>query len=178
MLGPSAPTASKPRSTGSRDTRASPGTKRLTARQTKHKKTEATQYASEYTPRPRIELDRSPKGERRRRRSGRPTSLQTLRRLTEGQSWAQEIRPNDKREIIGNKVLQTEERACAYWNVPKAVWTPRGRQMLVVRKQNATDAGASLPPLQPVERPADSALEGGGKGHGMESGQMPACANL
>jgi len=33
-------------------------------------------------------------------------------------------------------------------------------------------------PLQPVERPAESALEGGGKGHWMESGQMPACANL
>jgi len=50
--------------------------------------------------------------------------------------------------------------------------------MLVVRKQNATDAGASLPPLQPVVRPAESALEGGEKGHCMESGQMPACANL
>jgi hypothetical protein len=50
--------------------------------------------------------------------------------------------------------------------------------MLVVRKQNATDAGACLPLLQPVERPADRALEGGRKGHGMESGQMTACANL
>ena len=50
--------------------------------------------------------------------------------------------------------------------------------MLVVRKLNAADAGASLPPLQPVESPADRVLEGGGKGHWMESGQMPACADL
>jgi len=50
--------------------------------------------------------------------------------------------------------------------------------MLVVWKQNVTDVGASLPPLQPVERPADRALEGGGKGHRMECGQMPACGNL
>jgi len=50
--------------------------------------------------------------------------------------------------------------------------------MLVVRKRNTIDAGASLPPLQPVERLVESALEGGGKGHWMESGQMPACANL
>jgi len=50
--------------------------------------------------------------------------------------------------------------------------------MLVVRKQSATDAGASLPPLQPVEGLAESALEGGRKGHWMECGQMPACANF
>jgi len=104
--------------------------------------------------------------------------LQTLRLQTEGQSPEQEIRPNDKREITGSKVLQTEERAYADWNVPKAVWTPRGRQMLVVRKRNATDAGASLLPLQPVEGPAESALEGGRKGHWMESEQMPARANF
>jgi len=45
--------------------------------------------------------------------------------------------------------------------------------MLVVRKQNTTDSGASLPSLQPVERPAESALEGSGQGHWMESRQMP-----
>jgi hypothetical protein len=37
--------------------------------------------------------------------------------------------------------------------------------MLVVRKQNATDAGASLPPLQLVEIPADRALESEGQGN-------------
>jgi hypothetical protein len=44
--------------------------------------------------------------------------------------------------------------------------------------QYATDAGVSLPPHQPVERPADGALKGGGTGHGMDSGQMPARANF
>jgi len=39
-------------------------------------------------------------------------------------------------------------------------------------------AGAPLPPLQPVERPAKSALESGGKGDGLESGQMPTRAGL
>jgi len=34
-----------------------------------------------------------------------------------------------------------------------------------LRTQNTTDAGASLPPLQPVEGPADRALEGYGKDH-------------
>ena len=33
--------------------------------------------------------------------------------------------------------------------------------------QNTTDAGASLPQLQPVEGPADRALEGCGKDHGI-----------
>jgi hypothetical protein len=50
--------------------------------------------------------------------------------------------------------------------------------MLVVQRRNTTDAGASLPPLQPVERPAESALEGGVEGYRMESGQMPTCADL
>jgi hypothetical protein len=39
-------------------------------------------------------------------------------------------------------------------------------------------AGARLPPLQPVERPAESALESGGKGDRLESRQMPTCADL
>jgi len=50
--------------------------------------------------------------------------------------------------------------------------------MLVMQKQNTTDAGASLLPLQPVVIPAESTLEGVGKGHWMESEQMPACANF
>jgi len=90
----------------------------------------------------------------------------------------QETRPNDKRNITANKDLQTEERACTNWNVPKAVRTPRGRRMLVVQRRDTTDAGTSLPPQQPVERPAESALEGGGEGYRMESGQMLTCADF
>jgi hypothetical protein len=47
-----------------------------------------------------------------------------------------------------------------------------------LRKRNTADVGASLPPVQPVERPAVTALEGGGKGYCMESEQMQACANF
>jgi len=52
--------------------------------------------------------------------------------------------------------------------------------MLVVRrrKQDGPDAGTSLPPLQPMEKPAENALERGGKSDGMESGQMPTRASL
>ena len=50
--------------------------------------------------------------------------------------------------------------------------------MLVVRRDSGLDARAPLPPLQPVERPAESTLEGGGKGDGVESGQMPTRAGL
>jgi len=53
--------------------------------------------------------------------------------------------------------------------------------MLVVRRRRqdgGPDVGTPLPPLQPVERPAKNAMEGGGKGDGLESGQMPTCADL
>jgi hypothetical protein len=53
--------------------------------------------------------------------------------------------------------------------------------MLVVRRRRqdgGPDAGTPLPPLQPVERPAESTMEGGGKGDGLESGQMPTRADL
>jgi len=50
--------------------------------------------------------------------------------------------------------------------------------VLVVWRDSGPDAGAPLPPLQPVERPAESTLEGGGKGDGLESGQMPTRAGL
>ena len=50
--------------------------------------------------------------------------------------------------------------------------------MLVVQKGSSTDAGASLPPLQPMERPADDTLEDSGKGHRLESAQMPTCADF
>ena len=50
--------------------------------------------------------------------------------------------------------------------------------MLVVQRRSSTDAGASLPPLQPMETPAEDALEDGGKDHRLESGQMPTCADF
>jgi hypothetical protein len=53
--------------------------------------------------------------------------------------------------------------------------------MLVVRPRRHDGgpvAGTPLPPLQPVERPAKNAMEGGGKGDGLESGQMPTRAGL
>jgi len=50
--------------------------------------------------------------------------------------------------------------------------------VLVVWRDSDPDAGAPLPPLQSVERPAESPLAGGGKGDGLESGQMPTRAGL
>jgi len=52
--------------------------------------------------------------------------------------------------------------------------------MLVVQrpKQDSPYVGTSLPPLQPMERPAEDSLERGGKSDGMESGQMPTCEIL
>jgi hypothetical protein len=46
------------------------------------------------------------------------------------------------------------------------------------RQDGGPDAGTPLPPLQPVERPAESTVKSGGKGDGLESGQMPTCAGL
>ena len=52
-------------------------------------------------------------------------------------------------------------------------------QPIVKRKQDGgPDAGTSLPQLPPMERPAENALERGGKSDGMESGQMPTRASL
>lgn len=48
--------------------------------------------------------------------------------------------------------------------------------MPVVWKLNTTGAGASLSPLQHVERPADSTLEEGGKDHWIKSKEMPTYA--
>jgi len=47
--------------------------------------------------------------------------------------------------------------------------------MLVVwsDKDPDPDMGAPPPPLQPVERPAESTMEGGGIGDRLESRQMP-----
>jgi len=50
--------------------------------------------------------------------------------------------------------------------------------MLVVWRDTVPDAGAPLPPLQQVESPEEKTIDGGEKGDGLESGQMPACADL
>jgi len=53
--------------------------------------------------------------------------------------------------------------------------------MLVVRwrrQDGGPDAGIPLLPLQPVERPVENTMEGGGKGDGLESRQMPTHADL
>jgi hypothetical protein len=79
-------------------------------------------------------------------------------------------------EASGSQVLPTEVRTRASGHVPKTVRTPRRRQMLMVRRRRqdgGPDAGASLPPLQPMERPAENALERGGERNWMESGQFP-----
>jgi len=50
--------------------------------------------------------------------------------------------------------------------------------MLVVRRHGGPDAGAPPPSLQSVEIPAAGALEGGGEGNGLESGQVPEGADI
>jgi len=50
--------------------------------------------------------------------------------------------------------------------------------MLVVCSDNGPGAGAPLPPLQPVERPAEFTLESGGIGDRPERWQMPTLAGL
>jgi len=53
--------------------------------------------------------------------------------------------------------------------------------VLVVRRRRqdgGPDVGTPLPPLQLVERPIKNAMEGNGKGDGLESGEMPTCADL
>jgi len=46
------------------------------------------------------------------------------------------------------------------------------------RQDGGPDTGSPLPPLQPVERPTESTMEGGGKGDELESGKVPTCADL
>jgi len=50
--------------------------------------------------------------------------------------------------------------------------------MLVVWRDSVPDTVAPVPPLQPVERQPDRTMEGSGKCDGLESGQMPTCADL
>jgi hypothetical protein len=46
------------------------------------------------------------------------------------------------------------------------------------RQDGGPDAGTPLPPLQPVERPAENPMERGGNGDGRERGQKPTRAGL
>jgi hypothetical protein len=75
---------------------------------------------------------------------------------------------------MGNNILPVKARACADrsadQSLPKVVWTPGGRQVLVVRGKGDPNTGACPFPLQPVEIPAAGALEEGGEGNGLESG--------
>ena len=99
----------------------------------------------------------------------------------EMQSWEQETHLNERCEASGSQVLPTEVWTCTSGHVPKTVRTPRRRQVLVVRRRKqdgGPDAVTSLPPLQPMERPAENAQEEGGEGKGMESRQMPTRASL
>lgn len=50
--------------------------------------------------------------------------------------------------------------------------------MLAVQRGNIPPVGASLLPLQPVERISGSALERSGEGHKVDSGQMPTCVDV
>jgi len=50
--------------------------------------------------------------------------------------------------------------------------------MLVVWRDSGPDVGAPLPPLQQMERPAKDTLENRGTNNRLESGQMPARADL
>jgi len=103
---------------------------------------------------------------------------QALQLQTQGQGGDQETYPDEKREIDGRQVLLTEVQACAHSSLLKAVRPLRRRQMLVVWRECGLDAGAPLPPLEQIERPAEDTLEDSGTDNGLESGQMPARADL
>jgi hypothetical protein len=105
---------------------------------------------------------------------------QALQQQTQAQDGDQVTHSDDKHEVTGYQVLQTKVRTCTHWSLPKTVWPPRGRQILVVRRrrQDGPDAGTPLPALQPVERPASGTMEGGGKRDWLEGGQMQTHADL
>jgi len=50
--------------------------------------------------------------------------------------------------------------------------------MLVLLRDCGPDVGAPLPPLQQLERPAEDTLEDSRTDNRLESGQMPARADL
>jgi hypothetical protein len=96
---------------------------------------------------------------------------QALELQTQVQEGDKETCSDDKRDVGGYQVLRTKVRAFTRWSLPKTFRPPRGRQVLVVCRDSCPDAGAPLPPLRPVERPAECTLEGGGKGDGWKAGR-------
>jgi len=50
--------------------------------------------------------------------------------------------------------------------------------MVVVRTECFLDVEAPYPPLQPVDQPPQSAMEGSGNGDGLECWQIPPHAHL
>jgi len=103
---------------------------------------------------------------------------QALQLQTHGQGGDQETYPDDKCETAGRQVLPTNVRACAHWGLPKPVRQLRRRQMLVMWRDYGPDAGAPLLPLQQMETLAEDSLENSGTYNRLESGQMPARADL
>jgi len=49
--------------------------------------------------------------------------------------------------------------------------------MLMVLRGSFTDTGASLLPLQPMERQAEDTLQDSGKDHRLEISKMPTCGD-
>jgi hypothetical protein len=104
--------------------------------------------------------------------------LQALQQQPERYDEDQETCRDEKRKVAGYQILLTKVRAYTDWILPKTVQAQRGRYMLVVCRASGPDPEGPLPPLQPVERSAESPLESGGEGDGLESRQMPTGARL
>jgi len=107
---------------------------------------------------------------------------QTSQLQAERQSWEHETHPNELCEVPDSQILPTEVQVCASGNILERIWTPRSRQMLVMRwrRQGGSPhqhAGTPLPPLQLMKGPANDALDRGGESNGMESGQMSTRAS-
>jgi len=50
--------------------------------------------------------------------------------------------------------------------------------MLVVWMECVPDTGAPIPPLQQMEKPAEDTVKDSERGNRLESGQVPACADI
>jgi hypothetical protein len=97
---------------------------------------------------------------------------------TEGEGLKHMTNPNDQGEDITNHTQLAKVGACIPRSIPETLRTPRRPQELVVQWDCGQDAGASLPPLQPVEKSTDCSLESCAEGDRLESRQMPACTCL
>jgi len=89
--------------------------------------------------------------------------------------------PMASMKLLATRFYRAKCGQCTHWSLPETVRQPRGRQMVVLRWRShdgGPDAGTTLPPLQPVERPEKDTMEGGVKGDGMESWEMQTCADI